>query len=338
MQTTEAMAPRSLNVVVASTGCTDANIINKLLPQLVSLPDCSVRAVLDPGLHGADLIAASSNCLAIPNVSRIQMRSTGDVMDIEKEAFDLCQWADLLVLAPIDANNLAKMLHGDTDNLVLEILRSWNVSKKIVMVPGMSSLMWENPMTKKQLTKIKRKWNWIQVLQPLLWTFENDHKKVTCWDALDEVVDTARNQVDLMNIGHGVHVTPNASSTFKRSSEKSRTVLPPELWSIIIDATNDWELAKTLHIYTNLEPPAEWQQHASARGPTTYMEQLEWTLLTGNLSDIKKFIADNSVPRWLSRLCIKVIMRFSMTSVLSYLESNHKDLFWATFDGTFLPD
>ena len=143
LQTAEAMAPRSLNVVVASTGCTDANIINKLLPQLVSLPECSVRAVLDPGSHGADLIAASSNCIAIPNVSRVQMRSTGDVMDIEKEAFDLCQWADLLVLAPIDANNLAKMLHGDTDNLVLEILRSWNVSKKIVMVPGMSSLMWE---------------------------------------------------------------------------------------------------------------------------------------------------------------------------------------------------
>ncbi|THW96021.1 flavo protein [Aureobasidium pullulans] len=338
IQTAAGMTPRPLNVVVASTGCTDAPIINKLLPQLVSLPECSVRAVLDPGAHGADLIAASSNCLAVPNVSRTQLKSSGDVVEIEKEAFDLCQWADLLVLAPIDANNLAKMLHGDTDNLVLEILRSWNVSKKIVMVPGMSSLMWENPMTKKQLTKIKRKWNWIQVLQPLLWTFENDKKKVTCWDALDEVVDTARNQVDLINIGHGVHVTPNASSTFKTSSKKSRTVLPPELWSMIIDATSDWELAKTLHIYTNLEPPAEWQQHASPRGPTTYMEQLEWTLLTGNLSNIKKFIADNSVPRWLSRLCIKLIMRFSMTSVLSYLESNHKDLFWATFDGTFLPD
>lgn len=339
IQTAEAMTPRSLNVVVASTGCTDANIVNNLLPQLVSLPECSVRAVLDPGSHGADLIAASSNCLAIPNVSRTHLKSTGDVIDIEKEAFDLCQWADLLVLAPIDANNLAKMLHGDTDNLVLEILRSWNVSKKIVMVPGMSNLMWENPMTKKQLTKIKRKWNWIQVLQPLLWTFENDRKKVTSWDALDEVVDTARNQVDLMNIGHGVHVTPNASSaTFKTSSKKSRTVLPPELWSIIIDAINDWELAKTLHIYTNLEPSSEWQQHASAKGPSTYMEQLEWTLLTGNLSDLKKFIADNSVPRWLSRLCIKLIMRFSMTSVLSYLESHHKDLFWTTFDGTFLPD
>ncbi|KAG9637440.1 hypothetical protein KCU64_g14198, partial [Aureobasidium melanogenum] len=120
IQTAEAMTPRSLNVVVASTGCTDANIITTLLPQLVSLPECSVRAVLDPGSHGADLIAASNNCLAIPNVSRTHIKSAGDVINIEKEAFDLCQWADLLVLAPIDANNLAKMLHGDTDNLVLE--------------------------------------------------------------------------------------------------------------------------------------------------------------------------------------------------------------------------
>jgi hypothetical protein len=338
MQTAAAMAPRPLNMVVVSTGCTDASIINKLLPQLVSLPECSVRAVVDAASQCADLVAASSNCLAMSNVSRTQPKSTSDVTDIEKEAFELCQWADLLVLAPIDASNLAKMLHGDTDTLVLEMLRSWNVSKKIVMVPAMSCLMWENPMTKKQLTKIKRKWNWIHVLQPLLWTFEHDKKKVTCWDALDELVDTARNQVDLMNIGHGMHVAPNASSSFQATSKKSRTVLPPELWSMILDATNDWELAKTLHIYTNLEPPAEWQQHASSRGPQSYMEQLEWTLLTGNLSDTKKFIADKSVPRWLSRLCIKLIMRFSMTCVLSYLESSHKDLFWQTFGGTFLPD
>lgn len=331
-------APRQLNILVASTGCTDPAVANNFLPRLVDIPDCSVKAILDPGFRGADFIEASSSCLTIPNVGKSYSKTGYDVVEIEKEAVELCQWADILVLTPIDANNLAKMLHGDTDNLLLEILRSWNVSKKILMVPGMSCLMWENPMTKKQLTKIRRKWNWVQVLQPILWTFEDGNKKVISWEGLAEVVETARNQVDLMNIGHGVEVSFTKRLGFTHNPQKHTNLLPPELWSMIIDATGDWELARTLHIYTNLDPPAEWQQHTSHKGPQTYMEQLEWILLTGNLSDIRAFIANNSVPPRLSKLCTKLIMRFSMTTLLSHLESEHKDLFWNQFGTTFLPD
>ena len=337
------VAPRQLNVLFSSTGCIDAAIIRNLLPRLVNLPDCSVKAILDSGFPGQDLIAASAECPTIPNLSRAQTKTGHDVEKLEEEAAELCQWADILVLAPIDANNLAKMLHGGVDNLLLEILRSWNVSRKILMVPGMSCHMWENPMTKKQLTKIRRKWNWVQVLQPILWTFGGGKKTITSHEGFTELVETARNQVDLMNIGHGVSVSPTqkAPSGFKPSSRRqkgTKMFLPPELWTIILDFTGDWELAQTLRIFTNLLPPSDWSQHASAEGPLTYMEQLEHTLLTGQLHDIKAFIAANSVPRWLSRLCIKLIMRFAMTPLLSHLENDHHTLFWSTFGHTFLPD
>lgn len=327
---------RELNVVFASTGCADAKIVEELLPKIAALPDVSLRAVLDTGFRGQDFIRASKECLSMPNTQRHS--PTRDVAEIEQEAAELCEWANLLVLAPIDANNLAKMLHGHTDNLLLEILRSWNVSKKILLLPGMSSLMWENPMTKKQLTKIRKKWNWVQLLQPILWTFEDDEKKVTSWEAADELVDAIRNQVDLLNIGHGLDVSPNQKTSFPKSSKKSNNLLPPELWSMIIDFTGDWELAQTLHIYTNLPPPADWISHTSPQGPRNYMEALELTILRGNLADVKHFIATHSVPRWLSKLCIRLIMRFAMTPLLAHLEANHKDLFWATFGHTFLPD
>ncbi|KAL1306266.1 hypothetical protein AAFC00_004355 [Neodothiora populina] len=335
------IAPRQLHILFSSSGCTDAAIVRNLLPSLVSIPDCSVKAILDIGYGNADLISASSECLTIPNIIRAQTKSVQDTEKLEEEAADLCQWADILVLAPIDANNLAKMLHGGTDNLLLEILRSWNVSKKVLMVPGMSCLMWENPMTKKQLTKIRRKWNWVQVLPPILWTFEDGKKRIKSREVFFELTETVRNQVDLMNIGHGVQVSPTQKGVrYQKSSSTRRSTnfLPPELWTMILDASGDWELAKTLHIYTNLPPPPEWQQHASPKGPQNYMEQLEYTLLTGQLSDIKAFIAANSVPRWMSRLCIKLIMRFAMTSLLSYLESEHKHLFLSIFGSTFLPD
>lgn len=325
-----------LNVIFASAGCSDSKIVHDLLPRIADLPDVSIRAVLDTGFRGHDFIRASSSCLTMPNASR--QSPSRDAAEIEQEAVELCEWADLLVLAPIDANNLAKMLHGHTDNLLLEILRSWNVSKTILLLPGMSSLMWENPMTKKQLTKIRRKWNWVQVLQPMLWAFVDEQKKVTTWDAADELVDAIRNKVDLLNIGQGIDVSPGQRTSFPSHSRQSNSLLPPELWTMIFDFAGDWELAETMHIFTNITPPVEWTSHTSPHGPRNYMEALELTILRGNLADFKHFIATHSVPRWLSKLCIKLIMRFAMTDILTYLEANHKDLFWATFGHTFLPD
>lgn len=328
---------RALNVLFASTGCTDGRIIGELLPQIADLPDVCLRAVLDAGPHGHDLIEASTHCLSMPNTMR--KSASKDVDAMEYEAADLCEWADLLVLGPIDANNLAKMLGGHTDNLMLEILRSWNVSKKILLVPGMSTLMWENPMTKKQLTKIRRKWNWVQVLQPILWIFGHDKKTVTSWEATEELVETVRNQVDLMNIGQDMDVSPRPRTVMAAVGSSAPTsLLPPELWTMIFDFAGDWELAQTLHVYTNLLPPPDWTSHTSPQGPRNYMEALELIVLRGNLADVKHFIATHSVPRWLSKSCIRLIMRFSMTPLLAHLEANHKDLFWATFGHTFLPD
>ncbi|EMC99670.1 hypothetical protein BAUCODRAFT_345299 [Baudoinia panamericana UAMH 10762] len=332
--------PRELNVLFASTGCADSRIVTDLLHRIAELPDVRLRAILDTAFKGQDLIRAASECMTIPNSLRGHRMP---VEDMEQEAAELCDWANLLVLGPIDANTLAKMLHGHTDSLLLEVLRSWNVSKKILLVPGMSQLMWENPMTKKQLTKIRRKWNWIQVLQPILWSFQNEKKLLDTWEApTEELVDTVRNQVDLMNIGKGMDVSPSARATFtpRRAGTQGRAdcLLPPELWTMIFDFTGDWELAQNMHVYTNLSPPAEWTSHTSPQGPRNYMEALELTILRGNLADVQHFIAIHSVPRWLSKLCIKLIMRFAMTPLLAHLEANHKDLFWATFGHTFLPD
>lgn len=324
-----------LNVVFATVGCADSRIVGELLPRITDLPDVSVKAVLDTAFRGQDFIQASSSCLTMPNATR--QSAIRDVAEIEQEAVELCEWAHLLVLAPLDANNLAGMLHGHTDNLVLEVVRSWNVSKKILLLPGMSSLMWENPMTKKQLTKIRRKWNWVQVLQPMLWTFVDEQTKVSSWDAADELVDAIRNQVDLMNIGAGLDLSPNHKSMLPHSTRTAGTVLPPELWTMIIDFTADWELAQTLHIYTNLPPPSDWASHTNPQGPHGYMEELELTILRGDLAEVKHFVAQRSVPRWLSKLSVKLIMRFAMTDLLAHLEASHKDLFWATFGHTFLP-
>ena len=41
-------------------------------------------------------------------------------------------------------------------------------------------------------------------------------------------------------------------------------------------------------------------------------------------------------PKWLSKLCVKIIIRFARIDVLSYLEVHHKDLFWSSFGQALL--
>ncbi|KAF2837509.1 flavo protein [Patellaria atrata CBS 101060] len=311
---------KPLHIVFASTGAADIKLRDQALTRLQLLPNVLIQNAESHYLH-------LRQCDPRLSLQRMQRRAAA-----------LVEWADFLILAPIDADNLAKMLHGMTDNLVLEIIRSWNVTKKILLVPGMSTSMWENPMTKKQLSKL-RKWNWVRVVQPMLWSFEKDGKRSESWEGMEEVMEIIQTQVDLKTIGHDMHVavSPALKPNFSQSSH-NRSLLPPELWSIIFDFTGDWELAKALDIYTTLPVPPEWQQTSSAEGPQSLMSKLEWIVLTGTVKDVDALFKSESSPRWISKLCIRLIMRFGLTPLLSYLETSHKDLFWSTFGHAFLPD
>jgi phosphopantothenoylcysteine decarboxylase len=64
---------------------------------------------------------------------------------------ELREWADMLLIAPVTANTLAKMAHGISDNLLTSVVRAWNPEKPILIAPAMNTLMWENPLTKKHI-------------------------------------------------------------------------------------------------------------------------------------------------------------------------------------------
>lgn len=255
---------------------------------------------------------------------------------IEEKVAEYCSWSDLLVLAPLDAENIARMLHGLTNNLHLQILRSWDVSKKVMLIPAMSTLMWENPMSRKQISKIRRKWNWIRVLPPFLWAFEQAGRKSQPWGGHKAFNEAIQTQIDLMAVGDRTIALPIAHMPTLAPTKSKGPRLPPELWSIILEFTEDWELATTLNVHTNLPVPSEWRQAASSEGPKTQMQKLEWTLLTCYYTEIKKLL-DAEHPTRISRVCIELIMRFAMVPILAHLEHYHKELFWGTFGHAFLP-
>jgi phosphopantothenoylcysteine decarboxylase len=63
-------------------------------------------------------------------------------------------WADLLVVAPLDANTLAKFALGLADNFLTCVFRAWDFSKPIVLAPAMNTLMWQHPVTSRHLGQL----------------------------------------------------------------------------------------------------------------------------------------------------------------------------------------
>jgi len=60
-------------------------------------------------------------------------------------------WADVLLVAPLDANTLAKLAGGLCDNLLTCIVRAWDTAKPLLVAPAMNTHMWEHPHTVRHL-------------------------------------------------------------------------------------------------------------------------------------------------------------------------------------------
>jgi phosphopantothenoylcysteine decarboxylase len=66
----------------------------------------------------------------------------------------LRKWASVLVLAPLDANTLAKLAVGLCDNCLTCVWRAWDLARPVVLAPAMNTLMWEHPFTRRHLKAI----------------------------------------------------------------------------------------------------------------------------------------------------------------------------------------
>lgn len=68
---------------------------------------------------------------------------------------ELRKWADVLLIAPLSANTLAKIANGLSDNLLTSVARAWDRQKSIILAPAMNTFMWEHPATGEHLAKLK---------------------------------------------------------------------------------------------------------------------------------------------------------------------------------------
>lgn len=114
---------------------------------------------------------------------------------------ELRKWADLMLVAPLDANTLAKVSNGLCDNLLTCVLRAWdleNINKKpVIICPAMNTCMYKHPLTRVQLDMLTSKFGFKLV--------DSIEKTLICGDSgigamanIDTIVDFVSN-LDLFN-------------------------------------------------------------------------------------------------------------------------------------------
>lgn len=333
---------RKVNVVVYLT----AKVGPEVLPHLIHQPNLNLRVVSEyPKQEYQDLLGDSVD---ISSVHWIE-NSPQDVYrnHTELQGHKLAKWADTCV-AISDAGLISLIVAGMASDIILHMFRCWDISKKIIMLPEMSMEQWKSPIWKRQLSKIQRKWEWISVLEPATWTltspedlfadpFSDDQTLDLEWNWEGPAELLAALQSEAMVVLKRSRTVSTTGTTTKAARTKS--ALPPEIWTQVLDYLGDWELATALGVYTHTPVPYQWQKLVPTA--TSKTPSLEWTILTQSPSKIKEFFerqAKQQVPpKALSSVALSLILRFCLIEVLDYLSSSQKDIFWSSFPTDSLP-
>lgn len=103
---------------------------------------------------------ANANTTTTPTTSEQAVKKQKSPYDKMLLNNELRKWADIMLIAPLSANTLAKMANGLADNLLTSIVRTWGptggsgpncVKKPILIAPAMNTYMYTHPLTSKHL-------------------------------------------------------------------------------------------------------------------------------------------------------------------------------------------
>lgn len=119
-----------------------------LLVRLLIKQQAEVKIILTPAAK--DFV--SPLVLATLSKQKVYCSLTED--DEWTNHVELGRWADLMIIAPLSCNTLAKMAMGICDNLLLATYLS--ATCKVVAAPAMDEDMWHHPSTQRNLQTIQQ--------------------------------------------------------------------------------------------------------------------------------------------------------------------------------------
>jgi hypothetical protein len=324
----------------------------EVLPYLLQNPDLNLRVISE--CSKAEFQQYMDPWVDLEDVQWIENRPQDPYRNqVMMQGHRLSRWADLLFIV-MDAGMISLMLSGFTTDVILHVLRCWDVSKRIALLPEMSVDQWKHPTWKRQLNKLRRKWDWVHVLSPALWDYaenpldftqpgpnplghDSDPEIEWQWNGPGDIIEEMESEAQSVLRSNQLKTNSSMPHLPIHKSACSKPSLPSEIWTMILDYLGDWELATALGIYTHLPVPHEWESLIPK--PGSKVRSLEHTILTQPLPLIQKYFTNTSSnpPTTLSPIATRLIFRFSMTDLLTYLALQQKDIFWTSFGLALLP-
>uniref|UniRef100_A0A8D3AWE1 Phosphopantothenoylcysteine decarboxylase n=1 Tax=Scophthalmus maximus TaxID=52904 RepID=A0A8D3AWE1_SCOMX len=141
----------TFRVLVGATGSVASLKLPLLVSQLLQLPEVDVRVVTtEHAKHFYNPADISVRVYSDKDEWELWTQRSDPVLHVE-----LRRWADLLVIAPLDANTLGKIASGICDNLLTCLVRAWDTSRPLLFCAAMNTHMWEHPITAQQVSRLK---------------------------------------------------------------------------------------------------------------------------------------------------------------------------------------
>ncbi|XP_077566600.1 phosphopantothenoylcysteine decarboxylase-like [Stigmatopora nigra] len=138
-------------VLVGVTGSVAALKLPNLVSELLLLPGVDVRVVTtEHAQHFYNPEEVPAKVYSDKDEWEMWSQRSDPVLHIE-----LRRWADLFVIAPLDANTLGKLSSGICDNLLTCVVRAWDNSRPLLFCPAMNTAMWQHPITAQQIQRLK---------------------------------------------------------------------------------------------------------------------------------------------------------------------------------------
>ncbi|XP_045561932.1 phosphopantothenoylcysteine decarboxylase isoform X2 [Salmo salar] len=141
----------TFRVLVGVTGSVAALKVPLLVSQLLELPGVDVRVVTtEHAMHFYNPAEVAVRVYSDANEWELWRQRSDPVLHIE-----LRRWANLFLIAPLDANTLGKISSGICDNLLTCVVRAWDTSRPLLFCPAMNTAMWHHPITSRQVDSLK---------------------------------------------------------------------------------------------------------------------------------------------------------------------------------------
>ncbi|GAA5795036.1 flavoprotein [Helicostylum pulchrum] len=131
------------NILIGATGSVAAVKIPLLVYLFQKVPNVNVKVILTESAYFFVKDATISCEVYREKDEWSEWKKVSDpILHIE-----LRNWADIMVIAPLDANTLGKIANGLCDNLLTCVLRAWDINKTMIACPAMNTGMWNHPLT-----------------------------------------------------------------------------------------------------------------------------------------------------------------------------------------------